>query len=103
MATTSSSVRTSVGVPLITSHTTTNKILETGYDKDGTSRKYQQTVGEAKVIYQKGGAIGDIYAGDFMRDANGHIVLTAKGEPTSTRQGSNDRFLGNMNSKWQMG
>ena len=63
-----------------------NKILETGYDKDGTSRKYQQTVGEAKVIYQKGGAIGDIYAGDFMRDANGHIVLTAKGELHSTRQ-----------------
>ena len=80
-----------------------NKILETGYDKDGTSRKYQQTVGEAKVIYQKGGAIGDIYAGDFMRDANGHIVLTAKGEPTFDKTGSNDRFLGNMNSKWQMG
>ena len=80
-----------------------NKILETGYDKDGTSRKYQQTVGEAKVVYQKGGSIGDIYAGDFMRDANGHIVLTAKGEPTFDKTGSNDRYLGNMNSKWQMG
>lgn len=80
-----------------------NKILETGYDKDGTPRKYQQTVGEAKVIYQKGGSIGDIYAGDFLRDANGHIILTAKGEPTFDKTGSNDRFLGNMNSKWQMG
>ena len=80
-----------------------NKILETGYDKDGTPRKYQQVVGEAKVIYQKGGSIGDIYAGDFMRDANGHIVLTAKGEPKFDNTGSNDRFLGNMNSKWQMG
>ena len=39
----------------------------------------------------------------FMRDANGHIVLTAKGEPTFDKTGSNDRFLGNMNSKWQMG
>ena len=80
-----------------------NEILETGYDKDGTSRKYQQTVGEAKVVYQKGGSIGDIYAGDFMRDADGHIVLTAKGEPTFDKTGSNDRYLGNMNSKWQMG
>ena len=38
-----------------------------------------------------------------MRDANGHIVLTAKGEPKFDNTGSNDRFLGNMNSKWQMG
>lgn len=80
-----------------------NTILETGYDDEGKPRKYQQLVGQAKVVYQKGGSIGDIYAGDYMRDENGYIVLTAKGEPKFDQTGSNDRYMGNMNAKWALG
>ena len=34
--------------------------------------------GRGRTVFKN----GDIYEGDSMRDANGHIVLTAKGEPT---------------------
>lgn len=80
-----------------------NKILDTGYDQNGKERIYQQTVGGTKVIYKKGLSMGDMFVSDFLRDENGHIMLTGKGVPLFDRTGSSDKYVGNMNSKWQMG
>lgn len=80
-----------------------NKILETAYDSEGKERRIEQKVAGARILYKKGGSIGDIYVGDFVRDANGHYVLNSSGKPQFDTTGRNDIYMGNMNSKWQMG
>lgn len=80
-----------------------NKILETALDARGEERLIQQNVAGAKVIYKKGGSIGDIYVSDFMRDENGAIQLEKTGKPKFDTTGNNNLYVGNMNSKWQMG
>lgn len=80
-----------------------NKIIRTGLDRQGNPLIYQQEVGGTKIIYKDGNAVGDMYVTDFKRDANGHILLDAKGVPQFDNTGASDKFIGNMNSKWQMG
>ena len=82
-----------------------NKVLKTFRDANGRQQPYQQQVAGAYVIAQVGGSIGDIYVNDFDRDANGHIKLTSAGRPRFKNTGdvSKLRYVGNMNSQWQMG
>ena len=79
-----------------------NKILETAYDAEGKERLIEQRVAGTHVIYKKGGAIGDMYIPDFARDENGYIKLNTTGQPQMDQSG-NLKFIGNMNSNWQMG
>lgn len=80
-----------------------NKILETAYDEQGRERLIQQNVAGAHVRYKVGGSVGDMYVGDFKRDKNGYIELTNSGRPKFDNSGNGDIYVGNMNSKWQMG
>lgn len=93
-----------------------NEIKETAYDDEGKERLIQQNVAGAHVRYRIGGSIGDMYVGDYKRyeadvtdDAGtlvhkkGDIVLTNAGKPQFDESGKNDVYVGNMNSKWQMG
>lgn len=82
-----------------------NEILETSYEKDGSEKLIYQDVAGVRVRYRKGGSIGDMYVTDFKRDENGHYVLTSTGR-TQMETEANKTFgvyVGNMNSKWQMG
>lgn len=80
-----------------------NTILETAYDTEGKERRIAPEVAGARIVYKRGGSIGDIYVGDFVRDANGHYALTNSGRPQFDTTGKNDVYMGNMNSNWQMG
>lgn len=82
-----------------------NKILETSYNENGKENLVSQDVAGARVLYKKGGSIGDMYVTDFKRDANGHIQLTKSGRPQFETEANKKYTLyaGNMNSKWQMG
>ena len=82
-----------------------NKILKTAYNDQGKELIQQQIVGGTYIRYKEGGSIGDMYIHDFERDANGNIVLTKSGEPKfkSSGQDADLIYVGNMNSKWQMG
>lgn len=80
-----------------------NKIIHTGFDDAGKPLLYQQEIGGTKVIYKEGLSVGDMFVTDFKRDANGHIILDNKGVPQFDNTGASDKYVGNMNSKWQMG
>lgn len=82
-----------------------NKILKTAYNDQGKELIQQQIVGGTYIRYKEGGSIGDMYIHDFERDANGNIALTKSGAPRfkSSGQDADLIYVGNMNSKWQMG
>ena len=82
-----------------------NKILKTAYNDQGKELIQQQVVGGTYIRYKEGGSIGDMYIHDFERDANGNIALTKSGAPRfkSSGQDADLIYVGNMNSKWQMG
>lgn len=82
-----------------------NKILKTAYNDQGKELIQQQVVGGTYIRYKEGGSIGDMYIHDFERDANGNIALTRSGAPKfkSSGQDADLIYVGNMNSKWQMG
>ncbi len=80
-----------------------NKILETAFDKQGKEMLIQQNVAGARVRYKRGGSVGDMYVSDFQRNADGTIAVANDGSPKLDNSGKNDIFVGNMNSKWQMG
>ncbi|MBR1593961.1 MAG: SusC/RagA family TonB-linked outer membrane protein [Alloprevotella sp.] len=81
-----------------------NKILRSAYQEDGTESPYKQQLGGARVVYQEGGSVGDIYVTDFKRDENGVLILN---RTTFAPQYDNlhpySKKIGNMNSKWQLG
>lgn len=82
-----------------------NKILETAYETDGSEKKIYQNVGGVRVRYNKGGAIGDMYVTDYKRDADGHFLLNNAGKPQMETEADKiyTKFIGNMNSKVQLG
>ena len=80
-----------------------NKILQTAYDNVGNQKEIKSEIAGVYVIHKPGGSIGDMYVDDFKRDANGHIKLTKKGAPRFDKSGNGRIYVGNMNSKWQMG
>lgn len=81
-----------------------NKILRSAYQEDGTESPYKQQLGGARVIYQEGGSVGDLYVTDFKRDENGVLILN---RTTFAPQFDNlhpyAKKVGNMNSNWQLG
>lgn len=79
-----------------------NKIVETYHDKDGKEALIEQRVAGGKVVvrYKEGGSYGDMYAKDFVRNTDGTIKLTDEGSPQLSE---NYIFIGNMNSKFQLG
>lgn len=83
-----------------------NKILRTAYDPEtGLETVVATDLGGVRVLYKEGGSIGDMYITDLMRDEKGHYVLDSQGgvqmeTATDKKYGV---YVGNMNSKWQMG
>lgn len=86
-----------------------NKILSTYKDAQGNSAKMEQLIanGSIAVRYEEGGSYGDIYALDFLRnddmyhDGDMSIFIDPDdGVPVKSR---NWLYLGNMNSKWNLG
>ena len=53
------------------------------------------------VRYDEGGSYGDMYALDFRRNADGSIWLSSEGAPQVST--TDFVYLGNMNSKFQLG
>lgn len=81
-----------------------NKILATASDANGNERLIQQNVAGAMVRYKIGGSIGDLYVHDYKRNADGKINISRKeGLVRFDISGDNDIYVGNMNSKWQLG
>lgn len=80
-----------------------NKIEKTFKDEQGNPSKMEQLIanGSIAVRYEEGGSYGDIYALDFRRNADGSIYIDPKaGTPV---KGTSYVYLGNMNSKWNLG
>ena len=81
-----------------------NKIKKTFTDEFGQPAMMEQLIanGSIAVRYQPDGSYGDIYALDFVRNEDGSIYIDPNaGVPVK----SNNQwaYLGNMNSKWQLG
>ncbi|WP_245957351.1 SusC/RagA family TonB-linked outer membrane protein [Chitinophaga flava] len=51
--------------------------------------------------FKVGGSFGDIYGSVLQKDAQGRIMIDDKGAPI--KQGGDFVYLGNPNSKWQLG
>ena len=80
-----------------------NKIEKTYKDNTGVPSKMEQRIAGGKVVvrYDEGGSYGDLYAQDFKRNDDGSIRLNAVGKPQLDTK--NYIYLGNMNSKYQLG
>lgn len=84
-----------------------NKIIEL-FDgiQDGVT---VSNLGGAKVILYEGGQYGDLYVRTLKRDESGKLVTeTPEGADYQTpvnggEQNSDLKYMGNMNSKWNMG
>ena len=68
----------------------------------GNERLIEQNVAGTHVKYASGGSIGDMYVPQFARDEKGHYKLNSAGQPYVEPNGEL-KYIGNMNSKWQMG
>jgi tonB-linked outer membrane protein, susC/ragA family len=81
-----------------------NKILRGAIDENGNEREISVKVGGAHVLYSSGRSLGDIYVPDFKYKKDGKsISVTKKGVPRFDDSQENLKYVGNMNSKWQMG
>lgn len=81
-----------------------NTIMRSAYKQDGSENPYRQGLGGAMVIYKEGGSVGDLYVTDFKRDENGVLILNRTTfAPQYDNLNANAKFIGNMNSKWQLG
>ncbi len=80
-----------------------NKIVNTYTDEHGNASRLEQTIGGADIVvrYEKGGSYGDIWAKDFRRNSDGTIWLSSEGTPQMDSR--KFVYLGNMNSKIQLG
>lgn len=81
-----------------------NKIEKTFIGEDGKPAKMEQLIANNSIAvrYEEGGTYGDIYGLDFRRNDDGSIYI----DPTfGTPVKSTDTYvyLGNMNSKWNLG
>ena len=105
-----------------------NKILRTAYDeKTGKENVIASYVGGVQVLYKEGGKFGDMYVTDLKRYTEasaakynkrnaskietgeltavkeGWYVLNSKGGVQMDSENTYGKFIGNMNSDWQMG
>lgn len=81
-----------------------NKIKQTFLDDQGLPAKMEQTIAGGSIVvrYAQGGQYGDIYTRDFKRNEDGSMWINPN---TGTPMLSSDKYiyLGNMNSKWNLG
>lgn len=82
-----------------------NKILETAYDDSGNEYVISIDLSGVRVLYERGGRIGDMYVTELMRDDDGYYVLTSSGGLQTETESSKKytKYVGNMNSRWQLG
>lgn len=80
-----------------------NKIVKTFKDDQGNPAKLEQKIAGGNIVvrYDEGGSYGDMYALDFRRNADGSIWLSSEGAPQVST--TDFVYLGNMNSKFQLG
>lgn len=80
-----------------------NKIVKTFKDEQGNPAKLEQKIAGGNIVvrYDEGGSYGDMYALDFRRNADGSIWLSSEGAPQLST--TDFVYLGNMNSKFQLG
>lgn len=81
-----------------------NKIEKTFIGEDGQPAKMEQLIANNSIAvrYVEGGAYGDIYALDFKRNDDGSIYIEPNfGTPVKSQDSY--VYLGNMNSKWNLG
>ena len=81
-----------------------NKIKKTYVDDQGQPAKMEQLIanGSIAVRYAEGGSYGDIYALDFRRNDDGSIYIDPVAG-TPVKSNTDWVYLGNMNSKWNLG
>lgn len=81
-----------------------NKIEKTFKDDQGKPAKMEQLIanGSIAVRYEEGGSYGDIYALDFKRNNDGSIYIDPVAG-TPVKSNTDWVYLGNMNSKWNLG
>lgn len=81
-----------------------NKINKTFKDEQGNPSKMEQLIanGSIAVRYEEGGSYGDIYALDFRRNDDGSIYIDPQAG-TPVKSTNSYVYLGNMNSKWNLG
>lgn len=81
-----------------------NKIKKTFTDDQGNPAKMEQKIanGSIAVRYEQGGSYGDIYALDFQRNEDGTIYIDPN-EGVPVKSDKEWAYLGNMNSKWNLG
>lgn len=81
-----------------------NRIKKTFKNDEGQTAKMEQSVANGHVLvrYEEGGSYGDMYALDLRRNDDGSVWLSPK---TGTPQlsSTNYVYLGNMNSKYNLG
>lgn len=80
-----------------------NKIKKTFKDEQGNPAKMEQLIanGSISVRYEEGGSYGDMYVLDFQRNDDGTLYIDPNlGTPLKS---TNWTYLGNMNSKWNLG
>ena len=80
-----------------------NKIVKTFKDEQGNPAKLEQKIAGGNIVvrYDEGGSYGDMYALDFRRNDDGSIWLSSEGKPQVST--TDFVYLGNMNSKFQLG
>lgn len=81
-----------------------NKIKKTFLDEKGLPAKMEQTIADGSIVvrYAQGGQYGDIFTRDFKRNEDGSMWINPN---TGTPMLNSDQYiyLGNMNSKWNLG
>ncbi|MDE6490927.1 MAG: SusC/RagA family TonB-linked outer membrane protein, partial [Muribaculaceae bacterium] len=81
-----------------------NKIVKTFKNSQGQPARMEQNIANGKILvrYEEGGSYGDMYTLDFRRNEDGSIWLS-KNTGTPQLSPRNYVYLGNMNSKWNLG
>lgn len=78
-----------------------NRILSVGVDENGVQQQVYTDVAGVRVRYLEGDAYGDMYVRDIRHNPDGTIFLSSNGN--IMKEGRYTKYIGNMNSDWQMG
>lgn len=83
-----------------------NKILSTAKKEDGTDLLREVDLGNGsglKIKFLPGGSYGDLYATDYVRNADGTIRINKTTGRPFIDQANSTHYLGNMNAKVNLG
>lgn len=78
-----------------------NKILSVGTDDLGRKNRVYTDVAGVRVRYTEGDSFGDMFVRDIRHNDDGTIFLSSNGN--IIKQGLYTKFIGNMNSPYQLG